>query len=361
MDSDMPELESALYETLQDGSARCNVCERRCVIGQGECGYCFTRKNRDGKVYSTTYGEISVRAIAPIEAKPVFHFLPGSSWLSLGTLGCNFRCIGCQNWDIAHEKPCGESERQTEYLEPEKVVALAREKGCNGISWTYNEPTVWLEYTARVSRLAKKQGLHTNYVTNGYMTKEALDLVGPYLDIFRVDIKGFSNEFYRRVAHVEDFEPILNNALRAKSKWNMHVEVVTNVIPGFNDSEIELGRLATWIATHLGKRTPWHVTRFLPYLELSDVPCTPVSTLDKARTIGFDVGLLYVYVGNAPGHPGENTYCPKCSKVAVGRYHFSITAYNLIDGKCKYCGQKITGFFHHPPATPPPTGSEREN
>jgi pyruvate formate lyase activating enzyme len=265
--------------------------------------------------------------------------------LSLGTLGCNFRCPGCQNWEIAHQQPRHIAGERTEYLEPEKVVGLASDKGCTGISWTYNEPTMWLEYTTHVNKLAKKQGLYTNYVTNGYMSKEALDFIGPYLDVFRVDIKGFSNQFYTKVAHIDDFEPILTNALRAKSKWNMHVEVVTNVVPGLNDSEIELGRLATWIATRLGKRTPWHVTRFVPYLELADVPCTPLSTLEKARKIGFDVGLLYVYTGNITGHPGENTYCPKCSKVAIGRYHFSVTAYNIVDGKCKYCGQKIAGHF----------------
>jgi pyruvate formate lyase activating enzyme len=205
---------------------------------------------------------------------------------------------------------------------------------------------MWLEYTVKVSELAKKAGLHTNYVTNGYMTKEALDRIGPHLDVFRVDIKGFSSDFYKKVANVTDFEPILENAMRAKSRWNMHVEVVTNVIPGYNDSEIELGRLATWIAQRLGKRTPWHLTRFVPHLELSDVPPTPAETLERARQIGFDVGLLYVYIGNINGHPGENTYCPKCSNVVIGRYNFSIIAYNLVDGRCKHCGQKITGTFN---------------
>ena len=341
----MPEVESLLYETLDDGSARCGICERRCVIAAGACGHCMTRKNSDGKVYVVTHGEVSTRTVAPIEAKPVFHFLPGSRWLSLGSLGCNLRCIGCQNWEIAHDKPCEAPGRETHYIEPAEVVALAKDEGCTGISWTYNEPTMWLEYTIEVGALAKKEGLYTNYVTNGYMTKEALDRIGPYLDVFRVDVKGFSRESYNKLAGVDDFDPILENTLRAKSKWNMHVEVVTNVIPGLNDSEIELGRLATWIASRLGKRTPWHVTRFVPYLELSDVPCTPVDTLNRVRKIGMDVGLLYVYIGNVTGHPGENTYCPKCSDVVIGRYHFSVIADNIVDGRCKYCGQKITGVF----------------
>ncbi len=374
----MPEVQSALYETLQDGSARCNICERRCVIAEGKCGWCSTRRNRGGRICSATYGEVSTKMVAPVEAKPIFHFFPGSKWLSLGSLGCNFRCIGCQNSEIAHEKACEVPPGRTQFMEPRDVVALAKRENCKGISWTYNEPTLWLEYTARTSELAKKEGLYTNYVTNGYMTKAALDLIGPHLDAFRVDIKGFSQEFYSKIAGINDFEPILENALRAKSKWDMHVEVVTNVIPGLNDSDIELGRLATWIATRLGKRTPWHVTRFTPYLELSDVPCTPVATLEKARQIGFDVGLLYVYTGNVPGHPGENTYCPKCGRVVIGRYHFELIAYNLetesektpdkegveretssrrwggraLGGpgapgpaKCKYCGQRITGVF----------------
>lgn len=374
----MAEVPSALSEVLKDGSIKCNICERRCVIAKDKCGWCSTRKNRGGRLYSTVFGEVSTRMIAPIEAKPVFHFFPGSRWLSLGTLGCNLHCSGCQNWEIAHEEPCELKAGRTEFLEPKQVVALAKQENCKGISWTYNEPTMWLEYTARTNELAKREGLYTCYVTNGYMTRQALDLVGPHLDVFRVDIKGFSREFYSKYAKVGNFEPILENALRAKSKWDMHVEVVTNIIPGLNDSEADLGTLATWIATRLGKRTPWHLTRFLPYLELADVPCTPVATLDRAREIGFDVGLLYVYTGNVPGHPGENTYCPKCGKVVIGRYHFSVIAYNLTteaekspdeealerepsgrrwvsrgtagpgapgSAKCKYCGQRVTGVF----------------
>lgn len=369
----MPVQEASLYEKLQDGSARCGVCERRCVIARGALGWCSTRVNRDGKIYSLTYGEVAARHVAPIEAKPLFHFFPGSKWLSLGSIGCNFKCAGCQNAEIAHAEPAA-SEGRTQPMEPAQVVALALEQGCKGISWTYNEPTMWLEFTARANHLAREAGLYTNYVTNGYMTRAALDLLGPNLDAFRVDVKGFSEAFYSRVAQISSFEPILENALRAKSRWDMHVEIVTNVIPGYNDSDVELGRLATWIATRMGKRTPWHLTRFVPYEGLSDVPCTPVATLERARQIGFDVGLLYVYLGNVPGNPGENTYCPKCGRVVIGRHHFSLIAYNLeadqLTGdaeasdpalrgrgrvardpdapgpaRCKYCGQRVAGVF----------------
>jgi pyruvate formate lyase activating enzyme len=369
----VPEHETSLYERLQDGSTRCGICERRCVIASGAVGWCSTRANRGGRLFSLTFGEVSTKHVAPIEAKPLYHFFPGSRWLSLGSVGCNFKCTGCQNSEIAHADP-GSAGGRTQFMEPRQVVALARQEQCKGISWTYNEPTMWLEYTVRVNELAKKEGLYTSYVTNGYMTRGALDLVGPHLDAFRVDIKGFSEGFYSRIAQVRDFEPILENALRAKSRWDMHVEVVTNVIPGLNDSDVELGRLATWIATRLGKRTPWHLTRFVPYLGLSDVPCTPVATLERARQIGFDVGLLYVYIGNVPGHPGENTYCPKCGRVVIGRHHFSLIAYNLEadqiaadadsadpalrgrgrvardpdapgPARCKHCGQRVAGVF----------------
>jgi len=363
------EVKTALQEKLQDGSARCLICERRCVIARGQCGFCGTRRNDGGTIKTIVNGAVSTLAVAPAEAKPIFHFLPGSAWLSLGTLGCNFKCPGCQNSEISCVNPCKEGLGSARYMEPGEVVdeALARE--CKGISWTYNEPTMWLEYTVETSELARKNHLYTSYVTNGYMTHEALDLIGPHLDVFRFDLKGFSRESYSRIAGIEDYEVVLENAMRVKSRYKTHVEVVTNVIPGINDADIELGRLATWIATRLGKRTPWHVTRFAPHGEFSDIPETPVETLDRARKIGIDVGLLYVYTGNVPGYPGENTYCPKCGRVVVGRSNQAVFANNIErreqedsygghrssgrkpdDGVCAHCGQRIVGhWFEVPP------------
>lgn len=317
-------------------------------------GYCFTRENRDGELYTLIYGEVSTRHIAPIEIKPLFHFYPGSKWFSLGTLGCNFRCLGCQNWEIAHYKIKNQNSpkenkfptRQakikiTEYLSLEEVMRLAKKSGCKGLSFTYNEPTIWFEYTLDCARFAKKEGLLANYVTNGYITPEALDMIAPYLAAFRVDIKGFSNKFYKWLAKIDDFKGILEVTKRAKDKWKMHIEIVTNIIPGHSDDEKQLRGIATWIYRNLGEDTPWHVTRFIPYLQLSYLPSTPVTTLEKAQRIGKEAGLKFVYLGNVPGHKLENTYCPRCGKLLISRLNYSILEYHIEKGKCNYCQEPI--------------------
>jgi pyruvate formate lyase activating enzyme len=333
--------EAILYEKLEATKVRCNICQRRCVIPDGKSGWCMTRVNEGGTLYSLIYGEVSSISINPIEKKPVFHFFPGSGWLSLGSLGCNFRCPGCQNWEIAHWK--GEGMRGTEYISPEEEVRLARNHDCIGLSWTFNEPTIWLEYTIDSAKVAKEKGLFTNYVTNGFMTPEALKEISPFLDVYRVDIKGFSRESYRRTAHIPDFQGILRVAEEAKK--SMHVECVTNVTPGFNDSEEELRGIASWIVRNLGPDTPWHVTRFYPHLELSHLPQTPISTLERGREIGKEEGLWYVYLGNVPGHSWENTYCHNCGELLIERYVFDIVKNLIRDGKCPKCGTEIPGRF----------------
>jgi pyruvate formate lyase activating enzyme len=284
-------------------------------------------------------------SINPIEKKPVFHFCPGSRWLSLGSLGCNFRCPGCQNWEIAHAEP-GQRGRTTSFLSAEELTSLAKQHDCVGISWTFNEPSLWLEYTLEGAKLAKEQGLFTNYVTNGYITAEALDSIGPYLDIFRVDVKGFSQTSYGSIAHIANFTPILEVTKRAKDRWGMWVEVVTNVIPGYNDKEAELRGIASWIHSELGACTPWHLTRFFPYLKLSHLQPTPTSTLEKAREWAHQEGLHYVYSGNIPGHLAENTYCHHCGKLLIRRNAFDILGYNLERNHCPYCKTLIPGRFY---------------
>jgi pyruvate formate lyase activating enzyme len=282
--------------------------------------------------------------ISPIEKKPLFHFYPGSRWLSLGTLGCNFRCPGCQNWEIAHaEMDLNRDDLKS--ITPQESVELAKEHNCKGISWTYNEPTIWFEYTLDSAKLAKENGLLTNYVTNGFITPEALDMIGPYLDAFRVDIKGFSDEFYKRMCHIDNFRGILEVTKRASEKWGMWVEIVTNVTPGYNDDETQLRGIASWIKNDLGEFTPWHVTQFVPHLELSGVPATPVSTLVKAREIGMEEGLKYVYLGNVWGHPAENTHCHNCGKLLVERKGFYVSQLEIKEGKCRYCHTAIPGRF----------------
>lgn len=333
--------ETVLYEKLAASKVRCGICQRRCIIRDGKVGWCGTRVSEGGGLYSLIYGEVSSISINPIEKKPVFHFFPGSRWLSIGSMGCNFRCPGCQNWDISHWL---EGPMYTEYISPEELVKRAKETGCIGISWTFNEPTLWFEYTLESAKIAKENGLYTNYVTNGFITEEALDMIAPFLDVYRVDIKGFSDETYLKVGHMKGFRGILDVTKRAKG-YGIHVECVTNVTPGYNDSEEELRGIASWIRKDLGPETPWHVTRFYPYLELSHVPPTPLSVLERGREIGKEEGLWYVYIGNVPGHKWENTYCHKCGELLIERYVFEIIKNRIKDGKCPKCETLIPGRF----------------
>ncbi len=334
--------EALLYDKLPHGEVQCRTCQRRCTIAEGAVGWCFTRVNEGGRLYSLIYGEVSSLSINPIEKKPVFHFYPGSRWLSLGSWGCNFRCPGCQNWEISHWK--GKDFEKGSYLAPEDQVNMALGHGCIGLSWTFNEPTLWFEYTLDTAKLAKEKGLYTNYVTNGFITEEALALLAPYLDVYRVDVKGFSNTTYQKIAHVPEFGSILKIAEKAKQN-GIHVEVVTNIIPGFNDDDIQLQGIAFWINKCLGPDTPWHVTRFYPDYKLSHVEGTPIATLEHAREIGINNGLRYVYLGNVPGHKRENTYCYNCGSLLIKRYVFDVVENRIRKAKCPECGVTIAGRF----------------
>ncbi len=326
-----------LYEKLSGGRVRCHICQWRCAINPGKMGVCRMRINRDGVLYIMNYGEVSSVAADPIEKKPLFHFFPGTNAFSLGGWGCNFHCQDCQNWEIA----CVDIPKGSRYLSPERAVELAREQGCAGIAWTYNEPTVWFEYTLDSARLAKENGLYTAYVTNGYLTPEALDAIGPWLDAWRVDVKGFNDSFYRRLARVSGWRGVLDVARRASEKWNMHVEVVSNIIPTMNDDEEQLEGIAGWIRDDLGELTPWHVTRFHPMRNLNHLPPTPVSTLEKAYRIGKEAGLKFVYLGNVLGHEYENTVCYSCGKVNVRRIGYQTTVVGLDGSRCKFCGAEL--------------------
>ncbi len=331
-------VEALLAESLTDGGVRCNICQRRCVVREGGVGYCRTKINYQGVLYDTVYGVISSAAADPIEKKPVFHYRPGSLCYSVGTLGCNFRCVFCQNWEIAYADAVepGAGERCRSGVTPERLVEHAKSDACAGVAWTYNEPGIWLNYTLPSARLCRANDLYTVYVTNGYATPEHLDLVGPYLDVYRVDIKSMDDEMYRKLMSVPSVQGILDVAIRAKQKWEMHVECVTNVIPGWNDSEDNLTRTARWIAGNLGPKTPWHVTRFFPYGELSDIPPTPPDTLYAAAKIGKECGLEFVYIGNMATETGENTYCPKCGSLAVERSRYITKIVGLNEtGRCR--------------------------
>lgn len=347
----MHQKEAFFYEKLPDGRVHCFLCPWHCSIAPDHGGFCGVRKNIEGKLYTLIYGKVSSLAVDPIEKKPLFHFFPGSKVFSLGTFGCNMHCGYCQNWQISHVvmvKGVGsgksyavEREPLTEYLPPERIVELAKENECQGVAWTYNEPTIWFEYAYDGAILAKDAGLYTVFVSNGYITEKALDTIAPYLDAYRVDVKGFTNEFYSTLCKIRDFKPVLDSAERAKKRWNMHVEIITLVIPTMNDDEAQLKNIANWIRDALGAETPWHVTRFVPYLDYQHLPPTPVATLEKARQIGFDAGLKFVYLGNVPGHAGENTYCPKCKRLLIERVGYQAEVKNIQDSRCGFCKEEL--------------------
>ena len=328
--------EALLSENFPNGIIRCNICQRRCQISEGGVGYCRTKINYQGRLFDTIYGVISSAAADPIEKKPVFHYKPGSMVFSVGTLGCNFRCVFCQNWQIAYADSVESAEGLCKTgITPVILVQMAKDDGCDGIAWTYNEPGIWLNYTLDCAKLCKEHGLYTVYVTNGYATPEHLDMIAPYLDVYRVDIKSMDDDFYRKLIKVPSVQGVLDVTIRAKIEWGMHVECVTNIIPGWNDSEDNLSRTAKWIAENLGVNTPWHITRFFPYGELSHISPTPPETLEAAVRIGKQSGLEFVYLGNYQTQTGENTYCPKCGNLVIERYGYMTQTTGLNDsGRC---------------------------
>jgi pyruvate formate lyase activating enzyme len=334
--------DALLWEKLPGGKVRCNLCHFHCVIPEGKSGICKVRVNKNGELKTILNSYASSIALDPIEKKPLFHFYPGTKVLSLGTWSCNFRCKGCQNYELSRTFPTeGNIASLSREISPEESIRIAKKYGASGIAWTYNEPTIWFEYTLESARLAKQAGLYTVYVTNGSMTEEALDLIGPYLDAFSVDVKAFSAESYRKITPIFDWRKILDTIIYAKNKWNIHIEIVTNVVPTINDSNKEMRDLARWIKNYLGRKTPWHITRFFPYLELSHLPPTPIETLERIHDIGVSEGLEFVYAGNIAGHPYENTYCPKCKRAVIVRDGFKIIEKHTHNGKCNFCKEDL--------------------
>jgi pyruvate formate lyase activating enzyme len=331
--------EALLYEKLSESRVRCNVCQWRCLLAPGKYGVCNMRRNVDGVLFNLNYGLASSVAVDPIEKKPMFHFYPGSSVFSLGTWGCNFHCLGCQNWQIA----CTDvsSLEGSRAISPQQAVEEAKRSGCRGIAWTYNEPTIWFEYTLDSAKIAKENGLYTVYVTNGYITAEALDMIGPYLDGYCVDVKGFSDKFYKDLAKISKWRGITEVAERAKNKWGMHVEVITNVMPGMNDDAEQLTALASWVKEKLGDLTPWHVTRFYPQYRMEDASPTPVAALERAYDIGKKAGLRFVYMGNVPSHSYEKTVCYTCGNLIIDRVGYNIKIAGLDGSRCRACGAEM--------------------
>ncbi len=332
-----------LYEKQEDRVVKCNLCNHHCKIPPAKFGICHVRYNENGILYSLVYGKIIAKHVDPIEKKPLFHFLPGSRSYSIGTVGCNFQCDFCQNFEIS-QYPRLEGRVIGEETTPEEVVEAALATASQTISYTYNEPTIFFEFAYDCARLATKKGLRNVFVSNGYMTTEALDTIHPYLHGANIDLKAFREEFYRKHCKAR-LAPVLDT-LKHLKKLGVWLEVTTLVIPGENDDPQELRDIARFIREELGPETPWHVTRFYPRYQLLTRPATPVETLRTAYRIGKEEGLKYVYTGNVPGEEGENTYCWQCGALLIERYGFMVNTFRITEkGACPECGTKIDGVW----------------
>ncbi len=331
--------EAMLYERLPEGRVRCNLCAHRCVIADGRKGVCQVRENRGGTLHTLVYGRAIAQHVDPIEKKPLLHFHPGTRAYSIATVGCNFRCRWCQNWDIA--QMVRERHRIIgEEASPAQIVSAAKRSRCRSIAYTYTEPTIFFEYAYDTARLAHEAGLANIYVTNGYMTEEMLETFDPYLDAANVDLKAFRDETYRKYVGAR-LQPVLD-AMKVMKRLGIWLEVTTLVIPGINDEDGELKDAADFVANELGVETPWHISRFSPAYEMTDVPPTPFATLHRAREIGLEAGLRYVYVGNVQGE--ANTVCHVCGKTLIRRSGYWILENHVrADGCCPDCGALVAG------------------
>jgi pyruvate formate lyase activating enzyme len=336
-------MEAYLYERLEEKKVRCNLCSHRCVIKDGRRGICNVRQNEGGILTTLVYGKLIARHIDPIEKKPLFHFLPGTPSYSIATVGCNFRCRFCQNADIAQMPSNREGTILGTRCTPGDVVDSAQRGGCRSIAYTYTEPTVFFEFAYETAKLAHDRGIRNVFVTNGYMTSEALEMIHPYLDAANVDLKAFTDDYYKKLCsaslkHVQA-------TLKLMKSLDIFVEVTTLIVPDLNDAPSELKDLAAFIVRDLGPDTPWHISRFHPTYKLTDRPSTPIQTLTTAREIGLNAGLRYVYTGNVPGNAAENTFCYNCGETVIERWGFQVKNSQLKKGRCTQCGAEIDGVW----------------
>jgi pyruvate formate lyase activating enzyme len=332
--------EALLYEKLKSKLVHCYLCAHHCRIADKKFRFCGVRQNRGGKLYTHAYGQVIAAHIDPVEKKPLYHFLPGSSSFSIATIGCNFHCGFCQNWQISQATFRNGDSGGGEFL-PQDIVKEALENKCKSISYTYTEPTIFFEYAYETAKLAKDKGLYNNFVTNGYMTKEALLMIKPYLDAANVDLKFSKDSSYKKIC-AASLQPVLDS-IKLMRELGIWVEVTTLVVPGENDSEKELTAIAEFIAS-VDKNIPWHVSRFYPDYKFTDHPSTPEATLKKALNIGSKAGLIYIYAGNVYGW-GNDTYCTACKKLLIKREIFSVLEYNIKEGKCAFCNAQLPGVY----------------
>ncbi|HPD18406.1 MAG TPA: AmmeMemoRadiSam system radical SAM enzyme [Candidatus Goldiibacteriota bacterium] len=334
-------IKEAMFYHKTDHGVSCELCPRKCYLPEGFRGKCRVRINSGGKLYAMSYAKPSAINVDPIEKKPVFHLKPGTRSFSIATKGCNLRCSFCQNWALSQFNP---EESNQQIIMPQQIVELAKKNNCASISYTYSEPVTFYEYVYDTACIAKSQGIYNVLVSAGYIEKEPLEKLLPYFDIIKIDLKGFNDKFYKNIVgcdlkHIEE-------TLKTIKQNGKIVEVVNLVVPGLNDEMEEIKEMSRWIAEEMGPDTPLFFSRFYPNYLLTNLPATDIVTLEKAHDIAVSQGLLYVYLGNVPGHKYENTYCSRCGKILVERYGYTILGVHIKkDGKCEYCGYKIPGIW----------------
>jgi pyruvate formate lyase activating enzyme len=331
---------SPYFTPLEGGDIQCELCPHRCRVSKGKRGLCRVRENRDGKYYSLVYGNPCAVHLDPIEKKPFFHVLPGTTSFSLATAGCNFQCKFCQNWEISQASP---EDVYSYDVPPELIISKAKEIGARSVAHTYVEPSIFYEYMLDIGHLTRKEGLLNVTHSNGFINPVPLKNLCKVLDAANIDLKGFTENFYRELCGGE-LNPVLET-LKTLKQEKVHLEITNLMIPTKNDEMSVLKEMCLWIKNNLGADTPIHFSRFYPLYKLKTLPPTPVSTLEKAREVALSAGLEYVYIGNVPDHPGENTFCPKCKKMIIQRKGYMVGDINVKAGKCRYCGKPIPGIW----------------
>ncbi len=332
--------EAEFFKKIGEGLVQCFLCPKNCTIAPGRYGFCRARKNIDGTLYSLGYGLPCSVNVDPIEKKPFFHFLPGSKSFSIASAGCNFRCKFCQNWQISQFSP---EQTKNVSLPPEEVVAAALRSGSQSIAYTYAEPISFFEYMKDTAKIARSRGLKNVVHTAAFVNPEPLQQLCPLLDAVNVDLKGFNPDYYRDICGGELL--VVLNALKIIKKNGVWLEITNLIVPGYNDKPEEMKALCDWIVKNMGEETPVHFSRFYPTYQFAHLPPTPTATLEKAVSVARESGLKYVYIGNIPGHPAENTYCPKCGRILIKRSQFIVLENNIKGGKCPWCGEKIAGCW----------------
>ena len=332
--------EARYYTKLPDKKVQCKLCPHRCIVRPGKRGNCETRENRDGIYYSLVYGRIATHHKDPIEKKPFYHFLPGCTAFSIATAGCNVDCKFCQNWELAQRRP---DDLPNVAFTPVELVHSAKRWNCETIAFTYNEPTVLNEFVFDVASEVRNQGLKTVIISNGFINEKPLRDLCRVIDAYKVDLKSFSKEYYRDVVGGM-LTPVLDTLVTLKSQ-GVWTEIVYLTVPTLNDDPTKCKEMVKWIVEELGPDVPVHFSRFYPKYKLKNLPPTPIATLEKLRNVALDGGLHYVYLGNVPGHSGENTTCPHCRNLIIGRSGYEIFENRVVNGKCHFCGQEISGVW----------------